>query len=60
MVLSPQERNVLALLARGETYYSIAQEMGITVHTVRNYIRRIYEKQQVHSRTEAVAKFKGR
>jgi DNA-binding CsgD family transcriptional regulator len=33
--------------------------MGIAVHTVRNYIRRIYSKLHVHSRTEAVAKFLG-
>ena len=50
---------VLTLLARGDTYFHIAQRMGITVHTVRNYIRRIYDKLQVHSRTEAVAKFTG-
>ena len=59
ITLSPQERDVLGRLAQGHTYGRIAAEMGITVHTVRNYIRRIYEKLQVHSRTEAVAKFKG-
>ena len=57
--LSSQEREVLGRLARGHTYACIATEMGIAIHTVRNYIRRIYEKLQVHSRTEAVAKFKG-
>ena len=50
---------MLARLARGETYAAIASDLGITVHTVRNYIRRIYGKLQVHSRTEAVAKFLG-
>jgi len=59
ITLSPQERDVLGRLAQGHTYARIASEMGIAVHTVRNYIRRIYEKLQVHSRTEAVAKFKG-
>jgi len=59
ITLSPQEREVLTLLARGDTYSYIAQQMGIAVHTVRNYIRRIYDKLQVHSRTEAVAKFSG-
>ena len=59
ITVSPQERDVLTRLSHGDTYAHIAQEMGITVHTVRNYIRRIYEKLQVHSRTEAVAKFRG-
>jgi len=58
--LSPQETEVLARLSRGETYAAIAGDMGITVHTVRNYIRRIYSKLHVHSRTEAVAKFLGK
>jgi DNA-binding NarL/FixJ family response regulator len=58
--LSQQETEVLARLSRGETYSTIANELGISVHTVRNYIRRIYDKLQVHSRTEAVAKFLGR
>jgi len=58
--LSPQETQVLAGLARGDTYAAIADDMHITVHTVRNYIRRIYSKLQVHSRTEAVAKFLGK
>ena len=34
--------------------------MAISVHTVRCYIRRTYEKLQIHSRTETVAKFSGR
>jgi DNA-binding NarL/FixJ family response regulator len=59
ITLSPQERDVLDRLAQGHTYARIAADMGITIHTVRNYIRRIYEKLQVHSRTEAVAKFRG-
>jgi DNA-binding NarL/FixJ family response regulator len=57
--LSPQETEVLGRLSHGETYAGIAGEMGIAVHTVRNYIRRIYSKLHVHSRTEAVAKFLG-
>ena len=51
---------MLAGLSRGQTYAAIGQEMGIAIHTVRNYIRRIYEKLQVHSRTEAVARFRTR
>jgi DNA-binding NarL/FixJ family response regulator len=57
MTLSQQEQEVLTHLTHGHTYTTIAEKMGITVHTVRNYIRRSYEKLQVHSRTEAVAKF---
>lgn len=55
--LSPQENAVLAGLAEGLAYKQIADQLGVSIHTVRNYIRRIYEKLHVHTRTEAVAKF---
>ena len=44
-------------LAEGQAYKQIADRLGVSIHTVRNYIRRIYEKLHVQSRTEAVAKF---
>ena len=55
--LSDRERAVLDGLAAGLAYKQIADQLGISIHTVRNYIRRIYEKLHVCSRTEAVAKF---
>jgi len=55
--LSPRERSVLDGLAEGLAYKQIADQLGVSIHTVRNYIRRIYEKLHVRSRTEAVAKF---
>jgi DNA-binding NarL/FixJ family response regulator len=55
--LSPREHSVLDGLAEGLAYKQIADQLGVSIHTVRNYIRRIYEKLHVRSRTEAVAKF---
>ena len=55
--LSERECAVLDGLAAGLAYKQIAGQLGISIHTVRNYIRRIYEKLHVCSRTEAVAKF---
>jgi len=55
--LSPREHSVLDGLAGGLAYKQIADQLGVSIHTVRNYIRRIYEKLHVRSRTEAVAKF---
>jgi DNA-binding CsgD family transcriptional regulator len=55
--LSPREREVLELLARGYLYKEIADSLGIGVPTVNTYIRRIYEKLHVRSRGQAVAKF---
>ena len=55
--LSPRERSVLDGLAEGLAYKQIADQLQVSIHTVRNYIRRIYEKLHVRSRTEAVAKF---
>lgn len=55
--LSHREQEVLNGLAEGLAYKQIADQLGVSIHTVRNYIRRIYEKLHVQTRTEAVAKF---
>ncbi len=55
--LSPREREVVELLARGYLYKEIADQLQIRVVTVNTYIRRIYEKLHVRSRSQAVAKF---
>ncbi|HEX4264526.1 MAG TPA: response regulator transcription factor [Verrucomicrobiae bacterium] len=56
--LSEREAQVLAALAKGLIYKEIATELKISENTVRTYIKRIYEKLHVNSRTEAVAKFR--
>ena len=55
--LSEREQQVLDLLAQGLIYKEIAEKLEISYETVHTYIRRIYEKLQVRTRTEAVAKF---
>jgi DNA-binding NarL/FixJ family response regulator len=55
--LSAREQEVLDLLSQGFLYKEIADKLGISYETVHTYIRRIYEKLQVRTRTEAVAKF---
>ena len=55
--LSPREREVVELLARGYLYKEIADTLSISVPTVNTYIRRIYEKLHVRSRGQAVAKY---
>jgi DNA-binding NarL/FixJ family response regulator len=55
--LSPREEAVLDCLAKGLTYKQIADQLDISIDTIRTYLRRIYEKLHVQSRTEAVAKY---
>jgi len=55
--LSDREQQVLDLLSQGLIYKEIADKLQISYETVHTYIRRIYEKLQVRTRTEAVAKF---
>jgi DNA-binding NarL/FixJ family response regulator len=55
--LSEREQEVLDCLSQGFLYKEIADKLGISYETVHTYIRRIYEKLQVRTRTEAVAKF---
>ena len=54
--LTPQENELLRLLADGHHKKTAAHEMGISVNTVAFHLKHIYEKLQVHSKTEAVAK----
>jgi DNA-binding NarL/FixJ family response regulator len=55
-LLSPREEEILQELVRGNSYKSTADHLFISIHTVRFHIRSIYEKLQVHSKSEAVAK----
>ncbi|WP_323053842.1 helix-turn-helix transcriptional regulator [Thermomicrobium sp. 4228-Ro] len=53
--LSPRERRVLELVARGASNKEIAQELGVSEATVRTHLERLYRKLGVRSRTEAAA-----
>lgn len=54
--LTPYEMKVLNLLMEGHNYKTAALELHLSVNTVSFHVRRIYEKLQVHSKSEAVAK----
>jgi len=54
--LTPQEMRLLKLLVEGHTYQGAADLLKISIHTARNYIRSIYDKLHVHSKSEAVTK----
>jgi len=54
--LTPHDVRILKLLVEGHHYDSAARELGVSVNTVRFHVRSIYDKLQVHSKSEAVAK----
>jgi DNA-binding NarL/FixJ family response regulator len=54
--LTPQETELLKLLVEGHNYKTAAAELAVSIHTVSFHLRNIYEKLQVHSKSEAVAK----
>lgn len=54
--LTPHEIRLLTLLVKGHNYKTAATELGVSVNTISFHMRRIYEKLQVHSKSEAVAK----
>ena len=58
--LTKREQEILALLAKGFLYKEIADQLGITLSTVRAHLHAVYEKLHVQSRTQAVVKFLGR
>ncbi len=53
--LTPREKEVLGALVDGLNYKEIADRLFISLETVRNHLRHIYKKLQVHSKSEAVA-----
>ena len=57
--LSSREEQVLHMLAKGLRRKEIADELNVSHHTIDSYIRRTYEKLQVNSCAEAVAKYSG-
>jgi two-component system, NarL family, response regulator LiaR len=56
-LLHPQERRILELLSKGLLYKEVADELQITLNTVKQYCHSIYHKLAVSNRTEAVNKF---
>ena len=54
--LSPHELRLLKLLVDGHSYKTAASHLSVTVNTISFHLKNIYEKLQVHSKSEAVAK----
>ena len=54
--LTPHETRLLKLLVEGHNYKTAALELNVSINTVSFHMRRVYEKLQVHSKSEAVAK----
>ena len=57
--LAPREQQVIDLIVRGYVNKEIADQLQVSIPTIKTYIRRIYEKLHVRSRAEAVAKYLG-
>ena len=58
--LTGREEEILSCLAKGLLYKEIAGRLFIDVETVKTHIRHIYEKLQVHTRSEAIVKYLGK
>jgi len=54
--LTPHEVRLLGMLAEGHSYQAAADLLQVSINTIRDYIRTIYDKLHVHSKTEAVRK----
>ncbi len=54
--LTPHEIRILTLLVEGHNYKTATDELGVSINTIRFHMRSIYDKLQVHSKSEAVSK----
>jgi DNA-binding NarL/FixJ family response regulator len=57
--LTAREQEVIEMLGKGSMYKEIADDLNITLETVRGHIKKIYEKLHAHSRMEALRKYRG-
>lgn len=55
--LTPRESQILDMLAQGKVPKEVAEELGLSYTTVRDYLKAVYAKLHVRSRTEAVIKY---
>jgi len=54
--LTPHETRLLKLLTEGYNYDTAAEKLGVSYNTIKFHVRHIFEKLQVHSKSEAVVK----
>jgi DNA-binding NarL/FixJ family response regulator len=54
--LTPHETRLLRMLVEGHSYKTAAAQLNVSVNTIKFHLRHIYEKLQVHTKSEAVAK----
>lgn len=54
--LTPHEVRLLGMLAQGYSYQGAGEKLSVSINTIRNHVRSIYEKLHVHSKSEAVSK----
>ena len=57
MQLSNREREILVMLSKGYSNKEIAAELKLSIATIHSYLKNVYEKMHVHSRTQAIAKY---
>ena len=58
--LTKREQEILSLLAKGLLYKEIADQLQISINTVRVHVQKVYEKLHVHSRSQAIMRFLGK
>ncbi len=56
LLLSPREKEVIALLAKGLSYQGIADKLGISHETVKKHLKNIYRKPKVQNKVQALLK----
>ena len=52
--LNPREEEIMALLIRGRTAKYIAEDLTLSINTVRSYTKSLYAKMNVHSKQELI------
>ena len=57
-LITPREREVLLLLAKGMTYREISQTLGVTSETIKKHLKNIYRKLKVSNKIAALNRFK--